>query len=982
MRSNAEPARGRPAAGALRRLRRRTSRWKRRAHDALVAALIAASAAEMPAVAVAQMGQMGMAPATGIANRAVQGFKGLNENGPGILYYGVNAADRGLGYVGSYMTLGGFVPGFEDDLGGFWAADLRGHLSVNGGFFSNVGAVRKQFLGGSLLGVGVYWDYDGDLNQYSSTTITDGSGSYVFGGGQVYNQVGISGEWLTDFGNLRSNGYIPVGTTAEYTGPFVGNSLLCRNGVNAGLAGTDLEVGAYIPGLTDWAGMISVGGYAYGNARYNFPNGQDVVPWFGGVYTRLDMTFIENWDFSLQYNNDSYFDSTGFARLTYRMGGSRRRNVPDQMEQPMMRNEHIVRAHQTPQVAINPETGTPWRVFHVDNTDAGVGAGTAASPFASLTSAQTAATNPYDIVFVHAGNSGVNPYITPAAGYSFNAANQYLIGQGSTLALPTVSCGDVTVFATPAGNPAYPVITNPIGPAIVANQPGTVVSHLHITGSPIGITDGGVAAPGVVTISDVIISGGSALAQRGVEISSSTGTFNLDRLQLTNLSAGGVIVSADGGNVAVTNSTFTNIDGRAFAVTGSNATGSVTNSTFTATVGTAVAAAGAGSRVVLASSTIADTSGVVVRASGNASSIQVTDTRIVASGSLAPDSALVASGSGAAITMDRSIITGVFSNSTNGDALVVSGPAAAITFNNSRLDDAGGNGALVSGSNARLNVTGSSTIANAQADGIQVNGTDAKLLVQDSTISNSGANGINLEGPTSTAMQATVLRSTISQSGNAGITATNVSGTGSVVQVYGSTINGAQLAGITAQNANIDVGRDPTVRSGRATTITNTGAVGLDVGGDSRVRIVDTAISAVSVGIAATNGTPGTVTNLTARNNTISLSGSGAGIDISGDAATGAQVVAQVLQNRITPNTGGISLTTVNPPAAPAPGPRVISINTASGTTDLSARNFGTAVFETPVPTVVTGTGGQPSLINWNGPLPLLPPTPPPLTSP
>jgi len=131
-----------------------------------VAALIAASAAEMPAVALAQMGQMGqmgMAPATGVANRAVQGFKDLNENGPGILYYGVNAADRGLGYVGSYMTLGGYIPGFQDDLGGLWAADVRSHLSVNGGFFSNVGAVRKQFLGGSLLGIGVYWDYDGDL---------------------------------------------------------------------------------------------------------------------------------------------------------------------------------------------------------------------------------------------------------------------------------------------------------------------------------------------------------------------------------------------------------------------------------------------------------------------------------------------------------------------------------------------------------------------------------------------------------------------------------------------------------------------------------------------------------------------------------------------------------------------------------------------------------------------------------------------------
>ena len=57
-------------------------------------------------------------------------FRSLNANGPGYLYYGINAADRGLGYRGSYMTLGGFVPLAEDDLGGFWAADLRGHLST------------------------------------------------------------------------------------------------------------------------------------------------------------------------------------------------------------------------------------------------------------------------------------------------------------------------------------------------------------------------------------------------------------------------------------------------------------------------------------------------------------------------------------------------------------------------------------------------------------------------------------------------------------------------------------------------------------------------------------------------------------------------------------------------------------------------------------------------------------------------------------
>ncbi len=269
------------------------------------------------------------------------------------MYYGLNAADRGLGYQGSYMTLGGFIPYGEDDLGGLWSADLRGHLSVYGGFFSNVGMVRKQFLGGTLLGFGLYWDYDGDQNQYPTYGL---SGAQFGQFGHSYNQVGVSLEWLTDFGNIRSNGYFPVGTTA-YTAGAPGytsyqNVNLSQYGLDTALTGTDLEVGAYIPGLSDWAGMISVGGYAYGNARYNWLVGpqfaQDVVPWFGGVYTRLDMTFLNNWDFSLQANNDSYFDWTGFARLTYRMGGSRRRNVPDQMEQPMMRNEHIVRAHQTP----------------------------------------------------------------------------------------------------------------------------------------------------------------------------------------------------------------------------------------------------------------------------------------------------------------------------------------------------------------------------------------------------------------------------------------------------------------------------------------------------------------------------------------------------------------------------------------------------------------------------------------------------------
>jgi hypothetical protein len=511
-------------------------------------ALAALAFLGVASVARGQFGQTAMAPAGGIVNRAAQGLLDPTGELPGWFYYGINAADRGLGYNGSYMTLGGFIPYAEDDLGGLWSADLRGHLSVFGGFFSNVGAVRKQFLGGTILGVGVYWDYDGDLNQYP----TGGApGTEAFGQfGHVYNQVGVSGEWLTDLGNIRSNGYIPVGTTAHTLGapglPYAGNFLLCRPGLDAALGGADLEVGAWIPGLTDWAGMISVGGYAFGNASYDWLDHggrvRDVVPWFGGVYTRLDMTFLRNWDFSLQANNDSYFDWTGFARLTYRMGGSRRRNVPDQMEQPMFRNEHIVRAHETPIVATNPATGTPWRVIHVDNTASFGGNGTAGAPVSTLAAANALATQPYDVVYVRAGDSAAVPY---QADWQFAAPNQILVGEGSSLELATASCGFRPFFTGPSN--LYPVLTS-AGTAITLAD-GAIVDHFRIQNAPVGIA-GGPALATRSDVNDVRIVGTNAPGQGGVVLTDVPGAnVNLTNMVLENTSRG---LWVDGGSPQVT----------------------------------------------------------------------------------------------------------------------------------------------------------------------------------------------------------------------------------------------------------------------------------------------------------------------------------------------------------------------------------------------------------------------------------------------
>ena len=494
-------------------------------------AVVSASLLLNHQVGHAQFGAMPMnqsqGVANGVANRGLSRLGALNDATPGFLYYGVNGAGRGLGYFGSYMTLGGFIPYAQDDLGGFWNADLRGHLSTNGGFFSNVGIVRKQLTDrGSLLGVGVYWDYDGDLNQYA------GQGGEQYGQfGHVYQQVGVSGELLTDYGNIRSNGYVPVGTTAYTVGApgyqYDGRHILCQYGLDAALGGADLEVGAWVPALSQWAGMISVGGYALGNTfnkwQLGTRDGQAIVPWFGGVYTRMDVTVANNWDVSLQYNNDSFFNSTGFARLTYRMGGSRRRNVPDQLEQPMMRNEHIVRAHQTPEVGMNTKTGLAWNIIHVDNSAPAGGNGTVQAPFNTLELGNSAATNVADIVFVHTGNGTYNQTAT----FTPLAANQKLIGDGAKYCLDTM-CGPINMQLTNI----RPTISNGAAASVNLGSASSGqtfdTANFIVSGSRIGVEAGIGLKTGsqAQVINYEILSGGAGGFHTGLEFTDVTGALS------------------------------------------------------------------------------------------------------------------------------------------------------------------------------------------------------------------------------------------------------------------------------------------------------------------------------------------------------------------------------------------------------------------------------------------------------------------------
>ncbi|MBL6831682.1 MAG: hypothetical protein ISQ70_09710, partial [Pirellulales bacterium] len=796
----------RPVSRALAKqktLRRKAAAWRRKAWKGLAGTLLAAGAFGVAGDAHAQMGQSAMAPAGGVVNRAVGAFSNLNQYGPGYLYYGINAADRGLGYNGSYMTLGGYIPYAEDDMGGFWSADLRGHLSVYGGFFSNVGLVRKQMLGGTLLGVGVYWDYDGDLNQYP----TGGAmGTETFGQfGHAYHQVGVSGEWLTDWGNLRSNGYIPVGTTAYTVGApgtvFGQNYLMCAYGLDAALGGADLEVGAYIPALSQWAGMISVGGYALGNANNEWQEGsrmgEAIVPWFGGVYTRIDMTFIENWDFSLQYNNDSYFESTGFARLTYRMGGSRRRTVPDQLEQPMMRNEHMVRAHQTPDVAVNPVNGNPYNVIHVDNSSTVTGNGTAEAPFLTLAEADAAATSAFDMVYVHVGNSATSSSGTYGGTFGFNAPNQYLIGSGGDFILDTANCGPFTIPALSANRP---VLSNPGGTSVEINgQGGATVANLAITGSGIGIAAAGnLTSPitGAPTLIDntLVLGNGTSATQRGVYLSAPTGDINFTDTAVGQTTAGAFRVDGGNANITYQGLIANNINGNG----GVPSTLVDINNTTGGTINLAVGGTPAGA---LQPNAISDLGGqgIVIEANAAATTINMGNVSLTNS----INTGILLKNDNATTSISSDAGTGIV-KTTAGAAIGIDGGAPNFdyfgTINNAPTAGAGYMAQIFNTTGGRVVIDGPGSASLADSgDGIFIsNASNADINISGALLASTGPQALLVDnsGGTFNFSEFNVIGGTSN-----GILLTDLSGATTTFTDLNMTIPGASAAGFSASNA-------------------------------------------------------------------------------------------------------------------------------------------------------------------------------------
>ena len=442
----------------------------------------------------------------------------LNVGLPGRLWVSSNFADEGLGYNGSYLTVGGKTRLGEDFLDGRWLTEARLHHSIedDGGFFANVGVERVFSIkpAGAEVSTGFWYDFDGDQQ-----------GNF----GHDFSQVGVNAAIKTRRWDLIGNGYFPVGirnyvSDATAGGSFFqGNNILLTPGIDSAQTGFDVTLRMRPKQLAFMNGTFEVGGYGYSS---------DLVNSFGGGRLRMTAQTQRGLIVSAEVNHDDRFETTGLLSVGYVFGSVGGRNseyagIGRDLEETS-RNDHIVRFNQSVVLAIDPSTGAAYNVVHVADGAADGGDGTVE--------------NPYDTLFDVQANSEAGDVIFVAAGGTLDGGiilkdRQQLLGEGTE---QIISIQDNRLFRLGEDTGGNAVLTNTNGANVVRLADDNTVRGLVINGS--GATNGisGNLSNNGTLESNVITGAGES----GILLSRITGDWNINNNTLNGNSIDGLWVRA------------------------------------------------------------------------------------------------------------------------------------------------------------------------------------------------------------------------------------------------------------------------------------------------------------------------------------------------------------------------------------------------------------------------------------------------------
>ena len=474
----------------------------------------------------------------------------------------------GPGWAQGFQSVNGFVPfTFEPDLSLLFVTG-RAIATNNGNFAFNAGAGGRMYSPGidRVFGASFWYDYD-------DSNFTN------------YDQWGVSLESLGKYFDFRLNAYIPSNDSQSTISTRLnGNISFVNNNIGIGtnrtvenaLRGGDFEVGGATPFLGDYGIRSYLGAY-----YFQAPSVETTV----GFKYRSEILVTQDIQLSVGASSDKLFGQNVYGSVTYYFPDGRpnrilsRQPVRERLYTNVERNNrlNVYRRELNEQLrAINPATGLPYVVNHVDNLNPpGTGNGSVQNPFGSLSDGSS---NNADIVFVH-HNQTVDgtPTGTPIlTGYDTGITlfdNQRLLGQGTEHLFTDLNFGVLTLPGNDGG--PLPVITNDAGDVVTLANNNEVSGFQISAVSPNGSAGNGIFGDGITD-------------------------FNINRNTFVNAGANGISINGNGTGL-VTENTFS--DSLLANINISNSTGSALtldvedNTAQTGLVGLILRGDGAGSDI-------------------------------------------------------------------------------------------------------------------------------------------------------------------------------------------------------------------------------------------------------------------------------------------------------------------------------------------------------------------------------------------------
>ena len=537
----------------------------------------------------------------------------------------------------------------------------------------------------------------------------------------TFEQISLGLETLGENFDLRANFYKPQGNESKLsnvellgdTARFTDFNILFdrRRTISNAMEGFDIDLAVPVAG--DFAREHDIkiaAGYYY----YDSSTTPEASGWTG----RLQGDVVENLGMRVEVASDDVFDTNVIFGVNWSFGGAtrpetrtRRADQHYRLTTPVRRNFNIVVNDQdvidSGLLAINPRTGSPYRVLHVASYATGATpTGAVDNPFVDLSDAQVERQlNGADILFVHANST----YDSIAVGLN---DGDVVLGEGDGInhLIPVAGFTELLPVPRATDFAARPIFSNSGADGVtMANR--TEFSGFDINNPTLDGVDITSVSNVVLDDTRIINAGGD-----GVSVVNGNGAVLMRDVEITN--ADGVGLRVNGGSPLLAFTSVINEPGRGIITNASEHAVLVENVT--------------GGFINMAGSSVIDTAGGKgVRIANTGGAVTVDNLSVTGNGTTVDSHGIDIDGGTGIFTFRNTQIPNTLIDNVTGEAVRIRGGSATVNLENLTINNRNDIGIRISDSYAGTTQVSGNVLIDTPTAGTPTN--DAGILFENTT---------------------------------------------------------------------------------------------------------------------------------------------------------------------------------------------------------------------------------------------------------